>query len=125
MSSIETQFIDVKAHHSQYPAIDPRTTLSGSASGKIIYISGASQGIGQATAVAFAQAGAKAIYLTARSEKALAETKALGVKANPSTQCEYMICDVTNEEQVKASIDDCVAKCGSIDAVDPNAGERY
>src|ERR1700754_2830477 len=109
MSSIETQFINIKAHHSQYPAINPGTTLSGSASGKIIYISGASQGIGQATAVAFAQAGARAVYITARSEEALAETKAQVIKANPSTQCEYMVCDVTNEEQVKASIEDCVA----------------
>jgi hypothetical protein len=62
MSSIQTQFLNIKAHHSLYPAIDPKATLKGSASGKVIFIAGASQGIGQATAVAFAQAGAKAIY---------------------------------------------------------------
>ena len=122
MSSIPTQFLSVKAHHSRYPAIDPKTTLKGSASGKIIFITGASQGIGQATAVAFAQAGAKAIYITARSEKALRETKTRVNKANPETQCEYMVCDVTDEEQVKASIKDCVAKFGGIDVVDSNAG---
>jgi len=122
MSSIQTQFLNIKAHHSQYPAIDPETTLQGSASGKIIFIAGASQGIGRATAVAFAQAGAKAIYITARSEKALEETKAHVSKANPETQCEYMVCDVTDEEQVKASIKDCVAKFGGIDVVDSNAG---
>ena len=76
MSSIQNQFLDVKAHHARYPAIDPKTALKRSASSKIIFITGASQGIGQATAVAFAQAGAKAIYVTARSEKALGETKA-------------------------------------------------
>jgi NAD(P)-dependent dehydrogenase (short-subunit alcohol dehydrogenase family) len=122
MSSIQTQFLNLKAHHSQYPAIDPKTALKGSASGKIIYIAGASQGIGQATAVAFAQAGAKAIYIMARSEKALRETKTQVGKANPETQCEYMVCDVTDEEQVKASIKDCVAKFGGIDVVDSNAG---
>ena len=74
------------------------------------------------TAVAFAQAGAKAIYITARSEKALEETKARVSKANPETQCEYMVCDVTDEKQVKASIRDCVAKFGGIDVVDSNAG---
>jgi NAD(P)-dependent dehydrogenase (short-subunit alcohol dehydrogenase family) len=122
MSSIQTQFLNLKVHHSQYPAIDPQTALKGSASGKIIYIAGASQGIGQATAVAFAQAGAKAIYVTARSEEALQETKTQVNKANPETRCEYMVCDVTDEEQVKASIMECVAKFGGIDVVDSNAG---
>ena len=122
MSSIQTQFLNIKAHHSQYPAIDPKTTLKGSASGKIIFVAGASQGIGQATAVAFAQAGAEAIYITARSEKALGETKSRVSRANPDTQCEYAVCDVTDEEQVKASIKNCVAKFGGIDVVDSNAG---
>ena len=122
MSSIQTQFLNLKAHHAKYPAIDPKAALKGSASGKIIFIAGASQGIGQATAVAFAQAGAQAIYLTARSEKALLETKTQVSQANPETQCEYMVCDVTDEEQVQASIKDCVAKFGGIDAVDSNAG---
>jgi NAD(P)-dependent dehydrogenase (short-subunit alcohol dehydrogenase family) len=110
MSSIQTQFPDLKAQHSQYPALDPKAALKGSAANKIIYITGASQGIGQATAVAFAQAGAQAIYITARSEKALRETKTRVVQANPETLCEYMVCDVTDEEQVKSSIKDCVAK---------------
>jgi NAD(P)-dependent dehydrogenase (short-subunit alcohol dehydrogenase family) len=122
MSSIQTQFLNIKARHTQYLAIDPKTTLKGSATGKIIFISGASQGIGQATAVAFAQAGAQAIYLTARSEEALRETQTRVSKANPETQCEYMVCDVTDEEQVKASIKDCVAKYGGIDVADSNAG---
>jgi hypothetical protein len=75
MSSIQTQFLNVEAHHSQYPAIDPKTALKKSGSGKIIFITDASQGIGQATAVAFAQAGAKAIYITARSERHLRKRK--------------------------------------------------
>src|ERR1700688_4040032 len=114
MSSIQTQFLNLKAHHSQYPAIDPKTALNGSASGKIIYIAGASQGIGQATAVAFAQAGAAAIYITARSEKALEETKTRVREANPETQCEYRVCDVTDESQVKSAVNDCAVKFGGI-----------
>jgi NAD(P)-dependent dehydrogenase (short-subunit alcohol dehydrogenase family) len=122
MSSLQTQVLNLKVHHAQYPAIDPKAALKGSASAKIIFIAGASQGIGRATAVAFAQAGAQAIYLTARSEKALRETKTRVNNANPETQCESMVCDVTDEEQVKASIKDCVAKFGGIDVVDANAG---
>ncbi len=122
MSSIETQFLNLTAHHKQYSAIDPKTTLKDTASGKTIFITGASRGIGQATAIAFAQAGAKAIYITARSEQALKDTKAKIIEANPETQCGLMACDVTDAQQVKAAIDDCVAKFGGIDVADANAG---
>jgi len=122
MSSIETQFLNLRTHHSQYPEIDPKTTLKGSASGKTIFLSGASRGIGQATAVAFAEAGAKAIYITARSQKGLEETKTKITQLNPQTQCAYMVCDVIDAAQVKAAVDDCVSKFGSIDVADANAG---
>ncbi len=122
MSSIETQFLNLKTHHSQYSEIDPKTTLKGRASGKTIFLSGASRGIGQATGVAFAQAGAEAIYVTARSQKELEETRTKIIKANPKTQCAYMVCDVTNADQVKAAVEDCVTKFGGIDVADTNAG---
>lgn len=122
MSSIQNQFLDLTAHHARYAAIDPKSALKGSALGKVIFIAGASRGIGQATAVAFAEAGAKAIYLTARSEGALKETKGLVAKANPQTQCAYAVCDVTSAEQVEAAVAECVAKFGNIDAADANAG---
>jgi len=121
-SSIPTQFPDLKAHHSPYQAIDTGTTLKGAASGKTIFLSGASRGIGQATAVAFAQAGAKAIYITARSADGLEETKAKIAAANPDTQCSSMLCDVTNAAQVKAAVEDCVHQFGGIDVADVNAG---
>ena len=122
MSSIQTQFLNLRTHHTQYPDIDPGTTLKGSASGKTIFLSGASRGIGLATAVAFAQAGAKAIYITARSEKELEETRTKITEANPETRCTYMVCDVTDAGRVKAAVEDCVTKFGSIDAADANAG---
>ena len=122
MSSIDTQFPDLGDHHSPYSEIDPKTTLNGSASGKTIFITGASRGIGQATAVAFAQAGAYAIYITGRTERDLIETKKMVIEANPATRCEYMTCDVTKADQVKAAVEDCVAKFGGIDVADTNAG---
>lgn len=122
MSSIQTQFLDLTVHHARYEAIDPKSALKESALDKVIFISGASRGIGQATAVAFAEAGARAVYLTARSEDALKETRDLVRQANPETQCVYSICDVTNVTQVKASVLDCAAKFGGIDAADANAG---
>lgn len=121
-SSIPTQFLKLTTHHSQYSAIDTKITLKNSASNKVIFISGASRGIGQTTAIAFAHAGAKAIYITARSEKGLMETKAKILQANPDTQCAYIKCDVTDAKQVKAAIDDCATQFGGIDVAHVNAG---
>lgn len=121
-SSIPTQFPEFTAHHASYEAIDTKTTLKGAALGKVVFISGASQGIGQATAIAFAQAGAAAIYIIARTENGLRETKAKIENENPSTHCAYMVCDVTNAAQVSAAVEDCVAKFGGIDVADVNAG---
>lgn len=122
MSSIDTQFLDLGTHHSVYGDIDPVTTLQGSAAGKTIFLSGASRGIGLATARAFAQAGAEAIYITARSEQALAEAKTKITEANPAARCAYSVCDVTDAAQVEAAVADCVTRFGGIDVADANAG---
>jgi NAD(P)-dependent dehydrogenase (short-subunit alcohol dehydrogenase family) len=122
MSSIQSQFLDFTVRHATYPAIDPKTALKNSAQDKVIFIAGASRGIGQATAVAFAQAGAKAIYLAARSNQALEETRNLVLRANSQTQCVWSICDVTNADAVASAVDDCVTKFGGIDVADANAG---
>lgn len=121
-SSLEDQFLPLTSHHAVYPAIDPAAALKGSASGKVVFLSGASQGIGQATAVAFARAGAAAVYITARSEQGLEQTRRRVIEANPGTKCAYSLCDVTDGQQVKAAITDCVRKFGAIDVADANAG---
>lgn len=122
MSSLKTQFPDFGDHHAVYREIDPSGALKGSAAGKVIFITGASRGIGQATAVAFAQAGASAIYLVARSEEALEETRRKVSEANDQTRCASMVCDVRNAAQVEAAAEDCARRFGGIDAADANAG---
>jgi len=122
MTSIDNQDLSVTKRHDLYDAIDPSTTLKGSAADKVIFIAGGSKGIGQATAIAFAKAGAKAVYITARSEQALKKTRDLIQQANPNTQCAYSTCDVTDTAQVEAAISDCVEKFGGIDVADANAG---
>lgn len=122
MSSIQSQFLDLAAHHARYAAIDPKSVLKDSARDKVIFVAGASRGIGQATALAFAEAGARAVYLTARSKDALEETRALVRQANPATQCAMSVSDVTSAAAVEAAVADCVAKFGGIDAADANAG---
>ncbi len=120
--SIQDQFRDFTAHHDRYPSIDPTGALSGSAAGKVVFIAGASRGIGQATAVAFAEAGAAAIYVTARSEPALKETCDLIAKVNPDTTTAYSVCDVTDASQVAEAVAACAAQFGGIDIADANAG---
>lgn len=122
MSSIKKQNLDLTSHHTVYDAIDPQGALSGSAMGKVLYITGASRGIGRATAAAFAAAGAKAVYATARSDQGLKETREAVRQANPDAEFAYMSIDVTDPEQVRASVDDCAEKFGAIDIADANAG---
>lgn len=120
--TIRSQSLNITPRNTRYPAIDPTGTLKDSAAGKVVLIAGASRGIGQATAVAFAEAGARALYLTARSEAALEDTRALVAAANPATECAVAACDVTDAEAVAAAIDDCVARFGALDVADANAG---
>ena len=122
MPSIESQNLPLTEHHDRYVAIDPSSALKGSASGKVVFIAGGSRGIGRATAVAFAEAGAKAVYITARSQQQLKETQERIQKANPNTSCAYSICDVTSATQVEAAVSDCVKQFGAIDVADANAG---
>ncbi len=116
------QNLDLPTHHTRYPKIDPRDGLKDSAVGKVVFIAGASRGIGQATAVAFAEAGALAIYLTARSKSALAETERQIAAANPDILLWSAACDVTDALAVDAAVADCVARFGALDVADANAG---
>jgi NAD(P)-dependent dehydrogenase (short-subunit alcohol dehydrogenase family) len=53
-------------HHDTYPAIDPASQAG--LRGRHVFITGASRGIGRATALSFAKAGAGAIAIGARSD---------------------------------------------------------
>jgi FlaA1/EpsC-like NDP-sugar epimerase len=54
----------VTNHHDTYPFIDP---TKANLSGKSVLITGASKGIGKATAISFAKAGCPKIAIAARS----------------------------------------------------------
>ncbi len=87
--------------------------------GKVALVTGAAYGIGFAIAEAYAKAGAK-IAFNCRSQhhmdQALADYKAKGIDAKG------YICDVTDEEQVKAMVADIEKELGVVDILVNNAG---
>ena len=104
-----------------YPTIDPTAAYSSqSLSGKALFITGASRGIGRTTAIVFAKAGAS-VAISARSSAALDETKAMILKEAPDARVEKFIVDVTRAEQVEAAVDEAAKKFGGLDFVIANA----
>lgn len=86
---------------------------------KVALITGAAQGIGFATARAFAEAGASVALADWDKElvnKAAEQLTADGYKALP------VVCDVSDDAQVKAMVDKTVETFGGLDAAFNNAG---
>jgi short-subunit dehydrogenase len=81
--------------------------------GKVVLITGASQGIGAACAAEFARAGAR-LSLTARSEEQLHRTAPAGALAVAG--------DLTAEETRQAVVERTLQQFGSIDILINNAG---
>jgi NAD(P)-dependent dehydrogenase (short-subunit alcohol dehydrogenase family) len=87
--------------------------------GKVVLITGALAGIGRATALAFADEGARVVISGRRDEegrKLEAELRALGVDA------EFVRADVRREEDVRGLIDRTIARFGRLDVAVNNAG---
>jgi len=90
-----------------------------SLSGRVAFVTGASQGIGRACALKLATAGA-AVAVAARNQEKLKELvneiTAAGGKAAA------FALDVTDEEQIKSAIKAAIAHFGKIDILVNNAG---
>ena len=90
------------------------------ADGKIVIITGGTSSIGRATAAAFARQGAQAVVISARSDQGVDET--LQEIEQTGTKGQYIRCDVTDEEQVRALVDETAATYGRVDAAFNSAG---
>src|SRR5213596_1897890 len=90
--------------------------------GKVAVVTGGTSGIGKATAIAFARAGAK-VVLTGRREKEGAqvvnEIKKLGGDAA------FVRADVAKDADVKTMVDFTVGKYGRLDVAFNNAGVEW
>jgi len=87
--------------------------------GKVVLITGATSGIGEATAQAFAHEGA-IVHFCGRRE-ALGEQVARSIR-EAGGQATYQKADVRVEQDVKAFVDGCVERYGRIDIAFNNAG---
>ncbi|MEV7797108.1 glucose 1-dehydrogenase [Streptomyces sp. NPDC087512] len=87
--------------------------------GKVAFITGASSGMGLATARAFATAGAAVALADINEDAVNAAVKQL---SDDGHQALALVCDVTDEQQVAAAVDRTVATFGRFDMAYNNAG---
>lgn len=87
--------------------------------GKVAFVTGATGGIGRATALAFGRAGAS-VAVADLAEEGSRETARL-IEAEGGTAL-ALRCDVTRSEEVKAALDRTVDRFGGLDLAFNNAG---
>ncbi len=87
--------------------------------GKVVFVTGAAAGIGRATAVRLASEGA-ALTIVDVAEEGLEETAKLC--AEQGADVDHRLCDVSDETQVRASIDACIERHGRLDVLCNIAG---
>ncbi|NJO42674.1 MAG: glucose 1-dehydrogenase [Cyanobacteria bacterium CRU_2_1] len=92
---------------------------TGRFAGKVVLITGATSGIGEATARAFAAEGAT-VHFCGRRE-ALGEQVAQSIR-EAGGKATYQRADVRVENDVKAFVDNCVEQYGRLDIAFNNAG---
>ncbi|QNB14809.1 SDR family oxidoreductase [Paraburkholderia tropica] len=91
--------------------------MSDNIAGKVIVITGASSGLGEAAVRRLAAAGAKLVLGARRVDRLVALAAEIGLPENAAVET-----DVTDASQVQALVDHAVATHGRIDVLINNAG---
>lgn len=86
---------------------------------KVVLITGASSGIGYATALAFAKEGAKLFIADIQDEQGRQIASEI---QNLGTECTYIHCDVSKTKEVEHMVTEVVKHHGRIDIAYNNAG---
>jgi NAD(P)-dependent dehydrogenase (short-subunit alcohol dehydrogenase family) len=113
-----------KAVSEELPALNFPKSLSGLLTGKIGIITGASRGIGAATAWSLVEAGAK-VVLAARDSRKLDDlSKSINEKYNGEVTLAVPT-DVTDSALVQKLVNETIATFGRLDFAFNNAGEGH
>ncbi|KAI1503712.1 hypothetical protein F5X99DRAFT_88427 [Biscogniauxia marginata] len=109
-------------HNDTYPTIDPSNA---DFTGKAVFITGATKGLGRAMSISFAKAGTSMIAIGARSD--LSETiqamkEAVAKLGKPDPTILPLKLDVSNHESVHEAVAHIREKFGRLDIVINNAG---
>ncbi len=89
--------------------------------GQVAIVSGGGSGLGRATALELAALGARVVVVCGRRLEPLSETAALA----DGGRCEAIACDIREEDQVGALVDEVLGRHGRIDLLVNNAGGQY
>jgi NAD(P)-dependent dehydrogenase (short-subunit alcohol dehydrogenase family) len=87
---------------------------------KICLVTGSARGIGRGTAIEMAKQGAGAVMISDLNDEGGRETVEL-VRAE-GADAEYIHCDMTKQEEVRALIDGTAERFGGLDVLHNNAG---
>jgi NAD(P)-dependent dehydrogenase (short-subunit alcohol dehydrogenase family) len=87
--------------------------------GKVALVTGAAAGIGEATALAFADAGAAVVVADVQTDKGLAVVEHIKSRGGSAA---FVKCDVRNEDDVRNMVSEAVRHFGKLDCVFNNAG---
>lgn len=113
---------NITSHHDAYPGIDRKVHYDAQTyKGKVVFITGASRGIGEETALSYARAGAL-LSLVARKQTTLDSVKATILKEVPGAKVLTFPMDVTHTQEVARAIQATVDQFGKLDILIANAG---
>src|SRR5262245_24291140 len=90
--------------------------VAGRVEGKVVAITGAASGLGEATARLMVAEGASVVLADIQDDRGGDLAEALGMAAR------YLHCDVTSEADVAGVVDGAVAEFGRLDCLFNNAG---
>ena len=109
----------ITTHHDTYPYISP-SKYTGSLKGKVVLLTGAGRGIGRASALAFAAAGANVACISRTHSDTLSLVQEISQKSFPRAIA--IAADVADAEAPGRVVGEVQGELGPIDILINNAG---
>ncbi|KAH9071578.1 NAD-P-binding protein [Lactarius deliciosus] len=116
------EVLPVTNHRDVYSTIDPKEAFADQTyRGKVVLVTGASRGIGQETAIAYAMAGAN-VTIVGRSQETLDKTAAVIHATVSGAQILGIPVDVRDPKATEAAVEATLERFGRLDVLISGAG---